>query len=167
MSIDGPVYFRLGKSGEPVLHQRQTLDFAIGRGIIMRDGEDVALVSTGNMLSTALEVRERLARSGISASVISMHTVKPIDRDLIAELSLRCRLMVTLEEHSLIGGLGGAVASVLTEDSLDIGLMKQALPDKYIHEAGSHRYILERVGLTPEKISSHIAGRLAGVKREI
>lgn len=109
----GPCYIRLGKSVEPVVHQA-TFDFTIGRGIVMRSGGDVTLISTGSMLGAATAAADRLATAGIAAGVVSMPTVHPIDRALIERLAGSTRAIVTIEEHG-IGGLGSAVAEVLAE----------------------------------------------------
>ena len=110
----GPCYVRLGRGGEPVVHGNAMV-FRIGRAIQMYEGEDAILISTGGILGNVCEARNRLSRSGLSVGLYSMHTIKPIDREAIWEAARKTKLIVTVEEHSVVGGLGGAVAEVLAE----------------------------------------------------
>ena len=114
MAYEEPVYIRLGKKGEPVVHQEPP-PFVIGKGIVVRPGTEVCLLSTGNMLSVALRAAEALGGKGVDAGVVSLHTVKPLDEALLAEAFARSEAVVTIEEHSLLGGLGGAVAEWLAD----------------------------------------------------
>ncbi len=158
LRLPGPCYLRLGKTGEPAVHAGEVEGFAIGRGIRLREGKDVALIATGNMLPVAAEACELLARRGVRAALVSMHTVKPIDRALVAELAGRCRLIATVEEHSIVGGLGEAVAGVLADDcpGAPARLRRFALPDAYAHEAGSQAYFRRLWGLTAPQIADAI-----------
>jgi len=152
MNLEGPVYFRLGKSGEKVLHTNGAPDFQIGKGIVHSHGEKIALIATGNMLETALDVADSLKEKGGCPSVISMHTVKPIDRELIKELSKKYSLFVTLEEHSLIGGLGAMVANVITEQKLNVDLVKFAVPDIYVNSSRNQEGLRRQFGLNRKNI---------------
>jgi len=116
VSYDRPVYIRLGKKGEPVVHA-QAPEFAIGRGISLRDGRDVCFLATGTIVPVALEAAAQLEASGVSTRVISLHTVKPMDEALLADVTERFPVVVTIEEHSVIGGLGGCVAEWLADRS--------------------------------------------------
>ena len=156
LALDGPCYLRIGKTGEPVVHADGLEDFAIGRGIRLRKGSEVAVIATGNMLPTAAAACEALAGRGRDPELISMHTVKPIDRDLIVDVARRCETVVTVEEHSVIGGLGSAVAAVVVDEHLDVRLERIALPDEYVHEAGSQDYFRRKFGLTAEQIADRI-----------
>ena len=151
--LPGPCYLRLGKTGEPVVHADGAAGFEIGKGIRLREGKDVALIATGNMLPTAAAACDILAQSGLTPELISMHTVKPIDRELIVDLASRCRKIATIEEHSIIGGLGAAAASVVVDEDLDVRLRQFALPDAYEHVAGSQDYLRRKHGLTAEHIA--------------
>lgn len=155
MSLDSPTYIRLGKSGEPVLHD-DLKSFMIGRGIIMRDGDGVALISTGNMLETTLSVSDKLMKNNIGPRVISMHTVKPIDRQLIMDTAKKCDIIVTIEEHNVIGGLGSMVANVLVEESLSAKLIKFGIPDRYVDVVGEQPYLRNYFGLGEEQITNRI-----------
>ena len=112
---DGPVYLRLSRAEAPVYYS-DDMDFQIGRGITVREGGDVTIITTGTVLHKALEAADLLAQEGISATVVDMHTIKPIDRDLVIQCAIRTGAIVTVEEHSIYGGLGSAVAEVLVEN---------------------------------------------------
>jgi transketolase len=152
----GPVYLRLGKKGEPVVHP-DSPDFKIGKGIIVRPGRDICLLSTGNMLSVAMQAAETLDDVGASAQVVSLHTIKPLDEPLLAEAFADFEVVVTLEEHSLLGGLGGAVAEWLADQPRQKArLFRVGTADTFLHEAGGQQYAREFFGLTPDKIAGRI-----------
>lgn len=143
----GPVYMRIGKKGEPSVHPPLE-DFALGRGIPTRTGDDVTIFSTGNLLPTAMEAAERLEDANISAGVVSLHTVKPLDEGLLQSAFARAKLVVTLEEHSLLGGLGGAVAEWLADrPPMRARLLRIGTPDRFLHEGGSQAYARQQFGL--------------------
>jgi len=147
ISRAGPCYLRLGRSGERVLH-RPEVSFELGKAITLRDGQDLTIISTGGMLSTALEAAEQLDVRCIRARVLSMHTVKPIDENAITAAANETGAIFTLEEHSKIGGLGSAVAEVLAEmDGLRIPFRRIGLPSGFAPLAGSQEYLLDAHGL--------------------
>ena len=151
-----PVYVRLGKKGEPEVHQEEP-EFQIGKGITIRDGRDVCVLSTGNVLPLALQVAEEFAGTGVSAQVVSFHTVKPLDEELLMVCFSRFRTVVTLEEHSVLGGLGGAVAEWLCErPALPGRLCRIGTPDTFMHEAGEQDYARKLFGLTPAAIVKRV-----------
>ncbi|MGI6028407.1 MAG: transketolase family protein [Candidatus Heteroscillospira sp.] len=113
--IDGPVYLRLSRAAAPVIFD-ESYDFQVGKGVQLRDGADVAIIATGYMVHKALEAADKLQQQGIAATVVDIHTIKPIDRELIVSAAKRCGAVVTAEEHSIYGGLGSAVAEVLAEE---------------------------------------------------
>jgi len=156
--LTGPCYLRIGKTGERIVHAQGPPSFEIGRGIQLRGGNDAAVISTGNMLATAVDVCDALAARGRQVALVSMHTVKPIDRALIADLVRRCHRLITIEEHSVIGGLGSAVAEVISEQALDARLCKFALPDAYCHQAGSQDYLRRSYNLSAEQIVRAVLG---------
>jgi len=160
LKLSGPCYIRLGKSGEPTVHPNNKIPFTIGDGIRVRSGEKVALVATSNMVPVAAEAAELLQREGLTPEVISMHTVKPIDRKMLKECAGRCSLIATLEEHNVIGGLGSAVGDVILEENLPVRLIKFAIPDIYAPVAGSQQFLREKFGLTPKQIFSRIQEEL-------
>ncbi|MBU0480939.1 MAG: transketolase [Proteobacteria bacterium] len=156
LALDGPCYLRLGKSSEPLVHQ-QPPAFRVGEGILLRPGTDLAILATGTMLAAAVEVADRLKGQGISAELISMPTVKPIDRRLIGEAVERFPLLVTMEEHSLLGGFGSAVADTMLESGLaSTRLLKFGIPDVYCDVAGSQEYLRAKYGLDPESMTTRI-----------
>ena len=112
---DGPVYLRFGRLAVPVFHDEETFQFQIGKGEVLRDGTDVAIIATGLMVDEAVKAGEALAAKGINAMVINMCTIKPLDEELILEAAKKCGKVITCEEHSIIGGLGEAVSALLCE----------------------------------------------------
>lgn len=164
---DGPVYFRLGKKGEALVHDRLP-EFELGKGIVIREGHDACLVSTGNMLPAVIETAEKLQADGVSTRVISMHTVKPLDERLVADAFARFRVVATIEEHSLIGGLSGAVSEWLADRAGQRArLLRFGTSDCFLHESGEQEYARERFGLTAHHMASEIQTALgAGSKLE-
>lgn len=155
LELKGPCYIRLGKSGEPILHKKELI-FKIGKAIVLENGQDLTLITTGNMLKTTLEVSNILKKENIYSKVVSMHTIKPIDREIIIKCATDTNVIVSIEEHSKIGGLGSHIASVIFEERLNIKYLQIALPDKFIHIVGSQNYLKKIYGLTPTQIVSKI-----------
>ena len=112
---DGPVYLRFGRLAVPVFHDEETFKFQIGKGEVLKDGTDVAIIATGLMVDEAVKAGEALAAKGINAMIINMCTIKPLDEELIIEAAKKCGKIITCEEHSIIGGLGEAVSALLCE----------------------------------------------------
>jgi transketolase len=156
---DRPAYIRIGKKGEPVVHAGPLEDFQIGRAITVREGSRVALLSTGNMLPEGLEAAKRLEAGGVSTRVMSFHTVKPLDEACLAETFARFEIVATLEEHSVVGGFGSAVAEWMVDNHVrGARLMRFGAPDSFFKQSGEQHYAREVLGLTGE----HVAGRIAG-----
>jgi len=159
-SLKGAAYLRLGRAGEPVVHQAKTA-FELGRAVRMREGSDLTLISTGGMLATTLRVAAALARDGLSCRVLSMHTVRPLDRDAVLAAAAETRAIFTVEEHSIVGGLGGAVAEVLAEMSGQRAPLRRiGLPSAFAPHAGSREYLARQMGLTDEAIVSTVVQTL-------
>lgn len=153
---DGPVYLRLGKKGEPNIHSKDP-DFKIGRAITVREGKDLCILSTGNAMSLSLAVAEKLSAEGISVRVESFHTVKPLDVTLLQNVCSSYKMIATIEEHSLIGGLGSAVS----EWRADTGpsgckLIRFGTQDHFLNTPGKQAYARAQYGLTMEKIVAKI-----------
>lgn len=148
---EGPVYVRLGKN-DPNIHKNNSIDFQIGKGIMLKKGNDLNILATGNMLESAKVVADRLEKEGINASVISMHTIKPLDVALIKDLAYSGEPMFTVEEHSIIGGLGSAVSEVLAELDCKVPFKRIGLPDEYSHIVGSQRYLRKKFGIDEDNI---------------
>jgi transketolase len=141
----------LGKAGEPELHSRVP-SFNIGRSIALRDGRDVTLIAAGGLLAEALKAADILEKEGIAARVLSMHTVKPLDREAVLAAARETRAVITIEENTVIGGLGSAVAEVLSETDGSPPLRRLGISDSFVEVAGSRPYILSRCGLSAEGI---------------
>lgn len=159
LKCDHPVYLRLGKKGEPQLRGSYPTGFEIGKAIILREGRDVAIISCGPIVAEALGAADALEECGISAMVISNHSIKPLDTRLLHEAFTRFRMVVTLEEHSTIGGLGGAVAEWMADNDMwkhETPLLRLGSPDAFFREAGERHYILERLGLTGKQVAEQI-----------
>jgi transketolase len=167
LAQDEPVYIRIGKKGEPLVH-KQPVDFVLGKGIVVRPGQDVCFFSTGNTLALAVRAAEELDKKGVSAQVVSLHTVKPLDEFLLADAFTRFRLVVTVEEHSRVGGLGGAVAEWLTDQPPQPArLLRVGTPDAFLHETGNQEHARRYFGLTPEKIAGQALQALARTAPEL
>jgi len=143
---DGPVYLRLGKAGEPVVHTERP-QFRLGKAIRVRPGRDLTLISTGGMLATTLAAADALHRRGIEAGVLSMHTVSPLDEEAVRAAASQGRAVVTIEEHSIVGGLGGAVAEVLAEMPRHAPLIRIGLAPRFATEVGDQQHLKQRQGL--------------------
>lgn len=156
--LDGPSYLRLGKKGEPLVHA-SVPDLAIGRALRLRRGHDVALLAVGTLLPLALAAAEELERAGLSVEIASFHSVKPLDAEYLREVFADCRVVATIEEHSVRGGAGSAVAEWLAAtDTADrrARLMTIGVPDRFLHEAGSQTYARQVLGLTAPDIAADV-----------
>ena len=145
----GPVYLRFGRLAVPVFHE-EGFEFKIGKGEIMRDGTDVAIIANGLMVYEAVQAGEQLAQMGINAMIINMSTVKPIDEELVLEAARKCGRIVTCEEHSVVGGLGEAVCSFLSEN-LPTPVKRIGVQDVF-GESGPAAALLKKYGLCAENI---------------
>ncbi|MDO4555239.1 MAG: transketolase family protein [Lachnospiraceae bacterium] len=143
--MDGPVYMRFGRLAVPVINDNPDYKFEIGKGVLLKDGKDVTIVATGLCVNSALEAAELLAADGIDAQVINIHTIKPIDKEILIAAAKKTGKIVTVEEHSIIGGLGGAVAEVLSENAPAL-LKRIGIKDVY-GESGPAVALLEKYGL--------------------
>jgi transketolase len=161
LALDGPVYVRIGKKGEPKLHAGD-LDHAIGRTFVLREGKDACVLAAGVVATEALRAAELLARSGIDVRVVSVPTIKPLDAAFLTRVFGRFELIVTVEEHGLIGGFGASVAEwFVDEESLPSGrLLRIGTPDRFMHEAGETEYAQAVFGISAEAIADRIERRL-------
>ena len=146
----GPVYLRFGRLAVPVINDRPDYKFELGKGVVLREGKDLTIIATGLPVSNCLEAAEKLAADGIDAKVINIHTIKPLDEELVVAAAKETGKVVTVEEHSVIGGLGGAVAEALSEEAptkmLRIGMM-----DKF-GQSGPAKALIEYYGLDGKSI---------------
>lgn len=151
---DGPVYMRFGRLAVPVLNTDPNYKFELGKGVVLREGKDLTIIASGLPVYNCLEAAERLAQDGIDAQVINIHTIKPIDEDLIVEAAKTTGKIVTVEEHSVIGGLGSAVCDVLAEKA-PTKVMKIGIYDKF-GESGPALELLKKYGLDTDGIYEKI-----------
>ena len=147
--MDGPVYLRFGRLAIPVFHE-EGFNFQIGKGEVLRDGTDVAIIANGLLVYEAIQAGEALAQMGINAMVINMATVKPLDEELVLEAARKCGKVITCEEHSVIGGLGEAVCSVLSE-KLPTPVKRIGVNDEFGH-SGPAVPLLKQFGLSADHI---------------
>lgn len=155
---EGPVYIRMGRPKVPVLFG-DDYKFEIGKGVVLKEGSDVTLVATGIMVSKAVEAAELLATEGISAAVVNISTIKPLDADLIIAQAQKTGAMVTCEEHNIYGGLGSAVAEVLVENC-PVPMVRVGVVDKF-GESGLPDELLEKHGLTANNIAAQAKAVIA------
>ena len=152
--LEGPVYMRFGRLATPVINDYEDYEFKIGRGVVVREGSDVTIIACGLMVAEALEAAEALAADGIDAEVINMHTIKPLDERLVVASAKKTGRVVTAEEHSIIGGLGEAVASVLAEQ-YPVPMRRVGVPDVY-GESGPAVDLLHKYGLDADGIEAAV-----------
>ena len=127
---NGPVYLRLGRSNVPVINDREDYKFEMGKGVVLKEGTDVTVIATGICVDSALRAEELLAADGINAQIVNMHTIKPLDEDLVVECAKKTGKIVTVEEHSVIGGLGSAVCDCICK-KYPIPVMKVGVQDVF------------------------------------
>lgn len=155
----GPSYIRLGKSHEPKVYS-ESLHFDVSEGIVLKNGNDITIFTTGNMLYNAKLVVDKLLKKNIDVRLVSMPTIKPLDREVVLKAAEETKAIFTIEEHSPIGGLGSAVADILAESNYNILFRKIALPDKFCKIVGSQEYLREENGLSVTKIENYILKEL-------
>ena len=147
--MNGPVYLRFGRLAVPVFHS-EDYKFEIGKGEIVKDGKDVAIIANGLLVYEAIQAAEELAAAGIDAMVINMATIKPLDEELVLAAAKKCGRVITCEEHSVIGGLGEAVCSLLSE-KLPTPVKRIGVNDEFGH-SGPAVDLLKQFGLSAEHI---------------
>ncbi len=151
LEYNGPMYLRFGRLAVPVFNDADTYTFELGKGICLKDGSDVSIIASGVTVDMSLKAAEMLADKGICARVINIHTIKPIDRDIILKAAAETGAIVTAEEHNIIGGLGSAVAEVVCEGN-PVPVVRVGINDQYGH-SGKVPPLLQMYGLTPENIA--------------
>lgn len=151
----GPMYIRLtGAVNNPPVY-KDDYDFRIGKAITLRTGTDVAIVATGSMVFESIEAANQLNTKGISAAVVNMHTIKPLDTETLDAIMANCKMLVTVEEHSVVGGLGSAVAEYKCAKRNSPPQLMIGLPDRF-DKAGDYRFVLEKHGLTGASIAVRV-----------
>ncbi len=148
----GPMYARVGRANAPVIYEKKGIDgIKIGRGITVEDGSDVTIIACGTMVDQALDAHKTLLKQGIKARVIDMHTIKPLDTKLVLKAARETNAIITAEEHSIIGGLGSAVAETLAEEGFSIGFRRMGIKDVFC-ESGEPKDLLEKYELNEKHI---------------
>ncbi len=142
----GPIYLRLGKNGEPNIHRDETR-IAIGKAVRVTEGNDLLLITTSNMLEQGKQWADDLSQDGTQTTLLSMPTIKPLDSQAVRPFLERGMPIVTLEEHSIIGGLGSAIAEVIAESGQTVPFRRIGIPDQYAHIVGSQQYLRKAFGL--------------------
>ncbi|HAZ20124.1 MAG TPA: transketolase [Clostridiales bacterium] len=150
LEYNGPVYLRFGRLSVPVIYDEKNYEFEIGKGIRLSAGSDVSIVCTGLMTAEAIQAAAVLKEEGISVDLINMHTIKPIDKDLITDSAQKTGCVVTTEEHNIIGGLGSAVCEVLSE-TCPVPVLRHGVPDTF-GKSGAAKAVLEYFGMTAQGI---------------
>lgn len=155
----GPVYLRIGRIPIDVVNDYEGYKFELGKGNLMREGNDVTVIATGMMVGEALKAHEALKKEGINARIINIHTIKPIDKDIIIKAAKETGAIVTAEEHNIIGGLGSAVSEVLSEN-YPVRIKRVGVKDKF-GKSGKPEELFKKYGLTPEAIVTAVHEILA------
>ena len=148
--MDGPVYIRFGRAATPVYHA-EDFPFVVGKGEVLQDGTDIAVIATGILVPEAIEAGKRLAAEGISTRVINMATIKPLDTEIVLRAARECGKIVTVEEHNIIGGLGEAVCATLAE-GCPVPVRRVGVNDAFGH-SGPAAELLKEFGLTADHIA--------------
>jgi len=159
-AIEGPFYIALAGGTLPVDKSESERSFEVGKAVLLRAGDDVTVFGIGSTVQDALEAADMLSDDGIAARVFSMHTAKPIDKEAILQAAEETRLIITIEEHTVIGGLGGAVSEVLAEAGMGIPLKRIGLQDVFACIVGSHQDLKERFGVTAKAIVKEVHKQL-------
>ena len=150
--IEGPVYLRLGTSKEPAVYQHD-YDFTVGRGVKLKDGKDATIIATGSIVYDALQAADELEKEKISVRLVNIHTIKPIDKEIILQAAHETGAILTLEEHNIEGGFGSSVASVILEESdVPIKFKRLGVNDTFCSYYGSHQELKSHFGLAKEDI---------------
>jgi len=161
----GPCYLRLGRTGDPNVHQVTPDNFQIGKALKLREGQNITLIASGGILYNTVQAAQQLAQQGIESRVLSMHTIKPLDKAAVLSAAAETGAIVTIEEHTIIGGLGGAVAEVLSEgNNPNVAFMRIGIPDEFCTQVGSQEYLREIYSLSVEGIVSSVKKFIEGRK---
>ena len=156
IEMNGPVYLRFGRAAVPVINDRPDYKFEIGKGVLLREGKDVTIIACGITVASALDAAEMLAKDGIDAEVINIHTIKPLDEELVLASAKKTGKVVTAEEHTVIGGLGSAVCDCLSEKH-PTPVLRIGMQDRF-GESGTANALVEKYGLDGKGIYEKVKG---------
>lgn len=159
IEMEGPCYLRFGRLAVPVINDNDNYSFEIGKGIVLREGKDVTLIASGLEVAETLEAAKKLAEDGIDAKVVNIHTIKPLDEELVLASAKETGKVVTIEEHSVIGGLGSAVCDLLSE-KLPTKVLKIGVNDTF-GESGPAKELIKKYGLDADSIYSKVKAFLS------
>jgi len=152
----GPMYARIGRANAPIIYDKDYIESVeLGKGMMVEDGSDVTIIACGTMVDPAIDARKTLLKQGINARVIDMHTIKPLDEKLVIKCARETGAIITAEEHSVIGGLGGAIAETLAEKSCPVRFRRIGIKDRFC-ESGEPKDLLEKYGLNERHIVKNI-----------
>jgi transketolase len=152
----GPMYSRVGRADAPLIYEKKDVEnMKIGKGMVVEDGADITLISCGTMVEPSLEAQKTLSKQGIKARVIDMHTIKPIDEDLILKCTKETNGIITAEEHSIIGGLGASVAEILAEKNISTQFLRMGIKDTFC-ESGTPCDLLEKYQLNEKHMVKNV-----------
>ena len=157
---EGPVYMRFSRYGAPVINDRPDYKFELGKGVVLREGTDVTIIANGLCVAASLDAAEALAKDGVSAQVINIHTIKPLDEELVIAAARKTGKVVTVEEHTIIGGLGGAVCECLSENA-PVPVKRIGINDVF-GESGTAAALLEKYGLDCKGIYQQVKAFVCG-----
>lgn len=153
--MEGPVYIRLGTNREKEIYHSE-YNYVLGKGIEIKNGDDITIVSTGSIVSDAIEVANNLEKRNINARVINIHTIKPFDKDIILKAADETKIIFTIEEHSIIGGLGSAISEILAENGCNSKLIRFGFEDNFAIGYGKHEEVKKMNGLGIDNITERI-----------
>ncbi|MCF0147446.1 MAG: transketolase family protein [Clostridium sp.] len=156
---EGPCYVRLGRAAVNIINDESSYKFELGKGVTLADGNDITIIATGIMVDVALEAKEELKKDGINARVINIHTLKPIDKEILIKAAKETGAIVTVEEHNVIGGLGSAVSEVLSEE-IPVPVLKVGVQDTF-GESGLPDQLLKAYGLTANNVVEKVKKAIA------
>lgn len=159
MKIQGPCYIRLGKVGEPIVH-KDKVRLRIGKGAIIQEGKDLTIMATGVLLPRAIEVASLFRKRGYHLRIVSIHTIQPLDEEIIIDSAQKTKAIYTLEEHFVQGGLGSAVAEVIAENNLQIPFKRFGVLHKFFNTTGSQEYMRSQSGLAADQLATSIESHL-------
>ena len=155
LNDNNPTYIRIGKKGEKLIHPKPP-KLKIGKSLVVTTGNDISLICSGTLMSEVMQAAEILKANSISAEVVSMHSVKPLDVDYLLEAQSRFKMIVSIEEHGLIGGLGGAISEWRSHGNYSIRHLMFGTPDEFMHEVGTQEYARLKYGLSGNQIAKRI-----------
>jgi transketolase len=157
---NGPMYARIGRADAPIIYKEKNLkNMTLGRGLIVEDGSDITIISCGTMVDPALDARKKLKNKGIETRIVDMHTIKPIDKKLILKCAKETGAIITAEEHSIIGGLGSAIAETLMDNNISIKFYRMGINDRFC-ESGDPKDLLDKYGLNQKHMVKNVINLL-------